>query len=361
MATTLESFVLDLLTPAQNPVDARRDAVQFGASLIVFKGQAVARKTADNKCYPLTGLSVGATNAVQTLAVDTIMSAGNIQVAATDKSGNRVFVNVAYTSSWTATLAAIVTALNAKLGTSAVAGAVTNTHDATFTFSGAGYAGLAQPLMGVDITAATGPTVATITTTTAGGATDGTANGIGLSQYTFATDSNGLVYYNGGVASPTEGYRTPPFSTSPIWISGIFDPRDLFTSSTPVAEVDTFTVSNPTTADVYTLTITNPDSSTHTVSATVGATQTATAISGLLIAAWNADPVAAAIATATGTATVILTAAAKGIALSVTGSVVGTGTVAKVVTTAATGANVNDIIAAFPGSRLLANGFLFIP
>jgi hypothetical protein len=126
-------------------------------------------------------------------------------------------------------------------------------------------------------------------------------------------------------------------------------------------EVDTFTVTNPTTNDVYTLTYTNGAGQTTTVSATVGATQTATAIDLLLIAAWNADPVLGTLATASGTTTLILTAAYSGQSLNVTGSVVGTGTIAKVVTKPATGRNISDIISGAPGARVLHNGFWEIP
>lgn len=115
-----------------------------------------------------TALNTGV-NEVQTLAVDTILSGGKIGLTAVDNTGVPQDVLVAYNTSWTQTVADIVTALNAKLGTSAVAGAVTNTHDMTFTFSGTNYAGVAQPLIGVDISAATGPTKATVTHTTAGG------------------------------------------------------------------------------------------------------------------------------------------------------------------------------------------------
>lgn len=106
---------------------------------------------------------------VQTVAVDTIMSGGKIGITAIDKNGVPQEVVVAYNTSWTQTVADIQTALNALLGTSAVAAAVVATHDMTLTFSGTGYTGISQPPVGVDISAATGPTKVTVTRTTAGG------------------------------------------------------------------------------------------------------------------------------------------------------------------------------------------------
>lgn len=110
-----------------------------------------------------------AVDEVQTVAVDTILSGGSIGFTAVDSSGVAHQFKVAYNTSWTQTVADIQTALIAKLGTSAVACAVTNTHDMTVTFSGAGYTGKAQALLGVDISAATGPTKADVTHTTPGG------------------------------------------------------------------------------------------------------------------------------------------------------------------------------------------------
>lgn len=105
---------------------------------------------------------------VQTLAVDTILSGGSIAFEVVDSSGLQHEIKVAYNTSWTQTVADIQTALIAKLGTAAVACAVTNTHDMTVTFSGTGYTGLPQTLLKVDISASTGPTKADVTRTTAG-------------------------------------------------------------------------------------------------------------------------------------------------------------------------------------------------
>lgn len=122
----------------------------------------------ENYLPDYTALSTAA-NEVQTVAVDTIMSAGKIDIQATDSGGAQRDVNVAYNTSWTQTVADIQTALIAVLGTAAIACAVTNTHDMTITFSGTGYAGVAQRPVIVDISAATGPTKVSVTRTTPGG------------------------------------------------------------------------------------------------------------------------------------------------------------------------------------------------
>jgi len=113
----------------------------------------------------VTALTV---NEVQTVSVNTIMSGGKIGFTAIDKDGVPQTVAVAYNTSWTQTVADIQTALNGALGASAVACAVTATKNMTITFSGTNYAGLPQTEVTVDISAATGPTTATVTTTTAG-------------------------------------------------------------------------------------------------------------------------------------------------------------------------------------------------
>lgn len=115
-----------------------------------------------------TALST-AGNEVQTVAVDTILSGGKIGFTAVDSTGVPRTVLVAYNTSWTQTVADIQTALNALLGTSAVAAAVVATKNMTLTFSGTNYAGVAQPAVGVDISAATGPTQVTVTRSTPGG------------------------------------------------------------------------------------------------------------------------------------------------------------------------------------------------
>jgi hypothetical protein len=351
----LEQFAYTMLQPAQNPQDARTEFVQFGANLAIPAGCAVGQKTSDNKCYPL--LSTAGSNEVQTVAVNNIMTGGSIQISAYDYLGVKHDVYVAYSTSWTVTVAAIATALNAAgvLGASAVACAVTNTHDMTITWSGTNYAGITQPLVGIGIENATGPTTVAVSRTTVGGTTDGTQLAKGFNQYAIQTDASGNVYMmTNGTAGPS--YRQTPRGGAPIFVTGTFNPQDLITRGTTVAEVDTFTPTNPTTGDVNTITITYPNLTTYSVSFTVGATQTATAWTTLAVAAWNADPIASLYAAATGTTTLVLTSVNPGNIMALSAAVVGTGTVAKVVTTGALGRNIADVISGIPGIRVLANG-----
>ena len=345
MSTLLEQFTLDMLTPAQYPADARQEAVAFGPNLTILKGTAVAVKTATQRVFPLN--ATAGSNSVQNIAIVGTLSAGTFTISTAGITTGPIAYN--------ANTAAIQSALDAAFGTSQIVAGGTAETATTLTFSGSKFAATAQPLVTVNESGLTGATGVTVTTTTAGGVTDGTGIFKGFCVYNIQTDANGKVYFvSSGTAAVS--YRTPPFSTAPIWINGVFDPQDLRTNTTPVAEVDTFTATNPTTGDVYTITITNPDLTTYSISATVGATQTAAAIDALLIAAWNADPVASAYATASGTTTLIMTSVVPGNILNLSGSVVGTGTIAKVVTTAASGRNINDILAGCPGATVLANG-----
>lgn len=128
-------------------------------------------------------------------------------------------------------------------------------------------------------------------------------------------------------------------------------------------EVDTITPTNPTTGDVYTVTINYPNLTTLAASFTIGATQTAAAMVTGMINAWNALPQAVAYATASGSTTFILTSTTPGNQMNLTASVVGTGTVAKVVTTAALGRSITDIQnAGRPAAYILQpTGYFVIP
>jgi len=184
------------------------------------------------------------------------------------------------------------------------------------------------------------------------GNSDGTQTPVAVNKRSLMTDANGQVFYQG---STTPSRVNSPWTTSVIYKSGIFAVNDIVTGSL-VAEVDTFTPATVTTGDVNKLTITYPDLSTRVISATVGATATAAAISALLIAAWNADPYASQLATASGTNTVVLTAKRSGVAFSVASSVTGTGTLTRAATTAASGRSITNLLTDWPGSRLLHNG-----
>jgi hypothetical protein len=113
----------------------------------------------------ITALGV---NEVQTVALGATMTAGSISLAATHSDGSRRKVKTAWNTSWTQTVADLQTAINAELGTSAVALAVTNTHDMTVTFSGTNYQYLPQDLVTVEIASATSVTLGDVTRTTAG-------------------------------------------------------------------------------------------------------------------------------------------------------------------------------------------------
>lgn len=186
------------------------------------------------------------------------------------------------------------------------------------------------------------------------GASDGTQNFVGFSMYDFTTDSSGKVLFNG----TTTGWLNSAWNTAPIFTCGTFDPADLKTKATPVAEVDTFTPGGTiTTGDVDTLTYTAPDGTVTTASFTVAGTTTAAAVSAGLIAAWNANATLAAVATATGTSTVILTGVSAGTPFTVASSVVGVGTLTRAATTPASGRAIADVLVGAPGARVLHNGF----
>jgi hypothetical protein len=56
MFTQIENFDLtQILEPVQQPQDARTDAVQWGPSLSITKGQTIAIKTSDNRAYAYAG------------------------------------------------------------------------------------------------------------------------------------------------------------------------------------------------------------------------------------------------------------------------------------------------------------------
>jgi hypothetical protein len=191
------------------------------------------------------------------------------------------------------------------------------------------------------------------------GASDGTQNFVGFSMYDFLTDANGKVFFSDSTGAT---WRSTPWTTAPIWVKGIFDPADLKTKATPVAEVDTFTPGGTITAgDINKLTYTAPDGTVTVISFTVGGTTTAAAVSAGLIAAWNANATTAAVATATGSVTVVLTGVTAGTPFTVASSVTGVGTLTRAATTAASGRAIADVLVGCPGARVLHNGFWEIP
>lgn len=188
------------------------------------------------------------------------------------------------------------------------------------------------------------------------GATDGTQNFVGFNGISMKTDANGKIYFVTGTDSAAAHPFALPMSTAPIWIKGTFDPEDLVTAysvtTTDTAEVLTFTPASPTTGDIYTMYDRN---GAVLATFTVAGTQTATATVTGLKAAWNANANAVLLAAASGTATLILTAVEPGTATGINSGVSGTGTNAKVITTAASGGVQGDVLTFTPGTVTLAD------
>lgn len=189
------------------------------------------------------------------------------------------------------------------------------------------------------------------------GQSDGTQNFAGFSQYSFRTDANGLAYW--GTVSTSAAYRASPHQTVPLYVAGVFRPNDVTTAATVTANVVTYTPGGTiTTGDINTITYTAANLQTYSISFTVGATTTATAVANGLRAAWLAHSFLPNIATASGTATFILTAniAGNDIATPLAPSVTGVGTLTEVNTTAAAGRVFSQIVTSRPGSYLEPDG-----
>jgi hypothetical protein len=350
----INEFTFDpgqILVPALPSSLNQISPCKFGASLTIAAGQACARKTSDGLMY---ALNLAATDGTQTfagfsqypLATD---SSKNVYLVFSPTGAGSTYFSPpsAYANIWT--------------------GGVFNPNQLTTAATGAVGAE-------VDTLTPTNPTTGDIYTI---GTTTETASFTVGGTQTAAAVVTGLT--NSWNANPTlKALATPSgsgtFITTAVvkgvamnlvaGVSGTGTTSNVITTaavSAVTAEVDTFTPTNPTTGDVYTITITFPDLTTHAVSATVGATQTATAICNLLRTAWAADATAAAYAAATGTTTLILTALFPGTvtaifpgsSMSLAGTVVGTGTVAKVVTVPVFGRNLSDILPGAPGARVL--------
>jgi hypothetical protein len=195
--------------------------------------------------------------------------------------------------------------------------------------------------------------------------TDGTQLFVAFAKYSAVTDANSKVYFVTSPQTATPNVRMGPYDTLPTCEAGVFDPLDLTTVASPVAGVVTITPTGTiTTGDVHTVSVIFGDLTVQTVTFTVGATTTATAVCNGLRTAWNANGDCVALATASGTSTFILTSA-SGAAINVTAAaafsiinvVTGTGTTTNTATTAQTGHSISDILAGRPGAQVLANGF----
>lgn len=340
-----KEFTFDMsqiLVPALPSALNRLAPVAFGASLTLAKGQALGRKTTDGKAYPL---NLAATDGTQTFC------GFNQYACLTDANG------VVYLGGATAGTNFFTPPYNA--GAMYVSGIFDPNELVT--------AATGTPVAEVDTLTPTSPTTGDIYTI---GLADGAVASfaVGATQTATATVTGLAAAWNANpvlkALATTSGSATLILTAATAGqplnlkagVSGTGTTALVVTTAatdTQQAEIDTFTASSPTTGDVYTLTITQGGGQTRAISATVGSTQTATAIDALLIAAWNADPVASNLATASGTTTLILTANSAGNIMNVAGTVVGTGTIAKVVTKPALGRTLADILPGCPGARIL--------
>lgn len=340
-----------ILQPALPSPLNRLEPVAFGASLTILKGQAMGQKASDAKCYPLNLAATDGTQIFKGFSQYPIVTdaSGNVQLA----FGGTVFgtsyfaPSTTYNAIYTGGIFDPADLITAATGTQT---AEVDTLTPTNPTTGDIYAIVLPNGAQIDFTVGATQTAAAVVT----GLTN--AWNANATAKALATPSGSgtliLTAVTPGVAMNLKAGVTGTGTTALVITTPAVDAAQ--------GEVDTFTASSPTTGDVYTLTINFPNGTTKAISATVGATQTATAIDALLIAAWNADPVAAAVATATGTTTLILTQPAGG-NTNITAAVVGTGTIAKVVTKVATGRNIADILPGAPGAHILPSGFWEIP
>lgn len=333
-----------ILQPAFADAINRLSPAKFGPNLSITKGQAVAKKTSDNNMYPL---NVVATDGTQ------VFGGFNEQTLETDAAG---LVYFTYGSGSSAAATAYTPASNyASIYTSGVfvpedlftsatgtATAEVDTITPTSPTTGDIYSVYNAAGLGVEVTiGATQTAAATVTLLknawNADPALVAIATPSGSATFILTAVAAGEPL---GLTASTVGTGTAALVITTAAVSA------------QQSEVDTFTPSSPATGDIYTVTITYPNGTTHAVSATVGATQTPTATSTLLQAAWAADGQAARYATPSGTATFILTGQA-GSKMNLASTVVGSGTVSKVVTTPAYGRNIADILPGAPGARVL--------
>ena len=183
---------------------------------------------------------------------------------------------------------------------------------------------------------------------------DGTQVWAGFNQIACSVDVSGNHYLQSGTGAGAANYFSAPSNYVNMYDAGVFSPNDVTTNSTTAAEVDTFTPANPTAGDVYTLSsVVNGVA--NSVNYTVGSTATVAAVSAGLLAAWNGNAATSAVAAASGgTNSVVLTAVTTNTLMNVSGSVAGTGTIAKAVMTAAGGRSLADIQTGAPGARVMA-------
>ena len=130
-----------------------------------------------------------------------------------------------------------------------------------------------------------------------------------------------------------------------------------------IAQVDTFTPGGSITAgDVDTLTAIDEGGNTVVaITYTAPASPSVAIVAAGLIAAWNSNAAAAAIATATGSSAVVLTAKTAGVPQFVTGSVAGAGTISKASTIANSGpSDLNSVANYSTGAKPVTGDSLLI-
>jgi hypothetical protein len=208
----LETISINQLEPQLFPSDARKVAVSnFGVSLALVSGTLLALKTSDSKLY-----AYAEANDVQTVTVSGTLSAGSFRLQAVDSAG---VLQTTDAIAYNANAATIQTALNAVLGTSAVAVAGTIA-SMTVTFSGTGYAAIRQPLLVVGPTLPTGATSYTVTHAAA----TGLETAVGILGTDLTTDSSGNMYL-GTSSTPTS--LNPPVNSTHMFVAGTFNTSDL--------------------------------------------------------------------------------------------------------------------------------------
>lgn len=343
-----------ILQPFQPSPLNRRNPAKFAASLNIAKGQAMGLQTSTDTVLPLNRAASDGTQTFYgfseySLGTD---AAGLVYLTFGGSSAGPSYLAIGsgYSSLWTGGIFDPKELLTAATTGTPVAEVDTFT---PATPTAGDVIGVYNPNgIGVQIVVGTSPSATTITTQLKN-AWNADATAVALAT------ASGTATFILTAVSPGA-----PLNLTPTIVgTGTFTKVQ---TTAPVAagqaEVDTFTPAGSiATGDVCTLTITYASSATHPVSFTVGATTTAAAVSAGLIAAWNGDGQAAQLATATGSTTVILTGTIVGNTMSIAGTVVGTGTISKVVTKVAYGQSLADIQASRPGAYLLPNGCWSIP
>ena len=353
-----------LLRPAQPSAFEKLSPWKMGPSLTIKSGQAMARKSADGKAYPL---NVAATDGTQ------IFGGFSEAPFTTDSLGNVNFTFTAGTpTGW----------LNPPSNYAAVwTGGIFNPFDLLTAGTGSPAAEVDTVTIGGTIAvgdtfavnssaagdAAVFTATATTTTNVVAGLTSAWNANPALASVGTAVATSATVMTVTGVKSGAPlGITVGKTSTS----GTIVDAITTSASAGSAVEIDTFTFGTavPSIGDTFTLTATFPNLSTQAVSFTATAASYANVASGLA-AAWNTasgtypwTTSKVALATPTSTTTV-LTGTYFGQPLNVVATTTSTSTVVtKTVTTPASGCNLSDILPGNPGAHILQpNGFWEIP